>query len=67
MNRHLWPHQNEVLAPAHRTLRYDAHLAVGRHGLSLFLAPTPYPTLDIDGTPQQLAQLTHALTRALTA
>jgi hypothetical protein len=47
---------------------YDAHLEVGRHGLSLFLAPTAqYPTLDIDGTPEQLAELAHALTRALTA
>jgi len=47
---------------------YDAHLEVGRHGLSLFLAPTAqYPTLDIDGTPEQLALLAHALTRALTA
>ncbi len=47
---------------------YDAHLEVGRHGLSLFLAPTAqFPTLDIDGTREQLAQLAHALTRALTA
>jgi hypothetical protein len=47
---------------------YDAHLEVGRHGLSLYLSPTaPYPTLDIDGTPEELAQLAHALTRALTA
>lgn len=47
---------------------YDAHIEVGRHGLSLFLAPTaPYPTLDIDGTPEQLAQLARALARALGA
>ncbi|HZP49456.1 MAG TPA: hypothetical protein VFB07_13010 [Vicinamibacterales bacterium] len=47
---------------------YDAHLEVGRHGLSLFLAPTAqFPALDIDGTPEQLAQLAHALTSALTA
>jgi len=47
---------------------YDAHFALGRHGLSLFLTPTAqYPTLDIDGTPEELAQLARALTRALTA
>jgi hypothetical protein len=47
---------------------YDAHIEVGRHGLSLFLTPTAqYPTLDIDGTREELAQVAHALTSALTA
>lgn len=44
---------------------HDAHLEVGRHGISLFLTPTArYPTLDIDGTPEEMAQLAQALTSA---
>jgi hypothetical protein len=34
---------------------YDAHIEVGSHGFALFLAPdAEAPTLDIDGTPEQL-------------
>ena len=45
---------------------YDAHIDVGRHGLSLFLTPTaPYPSLDIDGTREELTRLAQALTGAL--
>lgn len=45
---------------------YDAHIEVGRHGLSLFLTPTaPYPSLDIDGTREELTRLAQALTSAL--
>jgi hypothetical protein len=45
---------------------YDAHIEVGRHGFSLFLSPTAeYPTLDIDGTPEQLERVARELTRAL--
>ena len=46
---------------------YDAHIMVGRHGLSLFLTPTaPYPTIDIDGTREELARVAQDLTSALT-
>jgi hypothetical protein len=45
---------------------YDAHIEVGRHGFSLFLSPTAqYPTLDIDGTREQLERVAQELTRAL--
>src|ERR1041385_1935924 len=45
---------------------YDAHIEVGRHGFSLFLSPTAeYPTLDIDGTREQLEPVAQELTRAL--
>lgn len=45
---------------------YDAHIEVGRHGFALFLAPTAeYPTLDIDGTREQLERLVHGLHAAL--
>ena len=47
---------------------YDAHFEVGRHGLSLFLTPTAeYPTLDIDGTREQLERVAQELTSALAA
>ena len=47
---------------------YDAHIDVGRHGFSLFLTPTAeYPTLDIDGTREQLERVVHELTSALSA
>ena len=45
---------------------YDAHIEVGRHGFSLFLSPTAeYPSLDIDGTREQLERVAQELTRAL--
>ncbi len=45
---------------------YDAHIDVGRHGISLFLTPTAqYPSLDIDGTREELALLAEALVSAL--
>jgi hypothetical protein len=44
----------------------DAHIEVGLHGFALFLAPdAEYPTLDIDGTPQQLADVVRGLQTAL--
>ncbi|MGE5243525.1 MAG: hypothetical protein ACM3SQ_04795 [Betaproteobacteria bacterium] len=44
----------------------DAHIEVGPHGFALFLAPdAEYPTLDIDGTPQQLADVLRGLQAAL--
>ena len=47
---------------------YDAHIEVGRHGFSIFLTPTAeYPTLDIDGTREQLERVVHELTDALSA
>lgn len=45
---------------------YDAHIEVGRQGLSLFLTPTAqHPSLDIDGTREELTHLAQALTNAL--
>ena len=45
---------------------YDAHIEVGPHGFALFLTPdAPYPTLDIDGTPDQLSGIVRALHAAL--
>ena len=45
---------------------YDAHIEVGRHGFSLFLAPgAAYPTLDIDGTREELERVAQELTNAL--
>ena len=47
---------------------FDAQIEVGRHGFAMFLTPTAeYPTLDIDGTPEQLGRFVHDLTRALAA
>jgi hypothetical protein len=47
---------------------YDAHIEVGPHGLALFLEPdAEYPTLDIDGTPEQLDALLRGLQTALAA
>jgi hypothetical protein len=44
----------------------DAHIEVGSHGFALFLAPdAEYPMLDIDGTPQQLADVVRGLQAAL--
>ena len=46
----------------------DAHLEVGQHGFALFLAPdAEAPVLDVDGTPEQLDAVVHALHAALTA
>jgi hypothetical protein len=45
---------------------YDAHIEVGSHGFALFLAPdAETPTLDIDGTAEQLNQLVRDLQAAL--
>ena len=45
---------------------YNAHIEVGQYGFALFLSPdAKYPTLDIDGTPEQLRELVGALTAAL--
>jgi hypothetical protein len=47
---------------------YDAHIDVGRHGFALFLAPTAeYPTLDIEGTRDQLVRVVQELHDALTS
>jgi hypothetical protein len=44
----------------------DARIEVGPHGFALFLTPdAKYPTLDIDGTPQQLDDLVRGLQVAL--
>jgi hypothetical protein len=48
------------------TKHYNAHIEVGPHGFALFLSPdAPYPTLDIDGTPEQLREVVAALAAAL--
>jgi len=57
------------LPPVHMAgsdAHYDAHIEVGQHGFALFLSPdAEHPTLDIDGTPQQLSNLVHRLEAAL--
>jgi len=46
----------------------DAHIEVGQHGFSLFLAPdAPFPMLDIDGSAEQLRDLLLRLQAALAA
>lgn len=58
-----------ALPPVHlagSNAHYDAHIEVGRQGLSLFLTPNAqYPSLDIDGTREELTQLAQALMNAL--
>jgi hypothetical protein len=45
---------------------YNAHIAVGDHGLALFLSPeAEYPVLDVNGTPEQLAVFVRGLQAAL--
>jgi hypothetical protein len=47
---------------------YNAHLEVGRHGFALYLAPdAEYPVLDVNGTPDQLEDVVHALQAALSS
>ena len=45
---------------------HKAHIEVGPHGFALFLAPdAEAPTLDIDGTPEQLEEVVRGLAAAL--
>jgi hypothetical protein len=45
---------------------HNAHLEVGQHGISLFLAPdAALPVLDVDGTSEQLEEVVRELQAAL--